>query len=169
MERLTTSAFQVMPWKNGGGTTLELFHIRDEDGDTLFRLSQATVKQDGPFSLFPGIDRTLIVLHGQGLILEMAGEMIELRPGDEPFRFSGEVPIHCDLIQDTVEDFNVMVDRSYGHAEVTVQVGPIILVAEDLLYVYRPAHKELWVLHNEHVTGDFAEDETVVIVRVSRS
>ena len=165
MQRLTSLDFQDMPWKNGGGTTLELFALLDEDGDILFRLSQAKVKQDGPFSLLPGIDRTLLVLNGDGLMLDMGGEVIDLRQGDPPLKFAGEIPIHCDLIKGEVEDFNVMIDRAYGHAEVSVQQGPLQLTTEELIYVYRPALKELWILESESVKGDFENNETVVIIR----
>ena len=51
-----------MPWKNGGGETAEI--AVSPPGAALddfdWRLSMARVETDGPFSAFPGIDRTLV-------------------------------------------------------------------------------------------------------------
>ena len=64
-----------MPWKNGGGETVEV--IVHPEGASLsdfgWRVSMATVASDGPFSVFPGIDRTLAVLSGEGMDLSIEG------------------------------------------------------------------------------------------------
>ena len=56
------------PWKNGGGVTREIAAHPPEAGLDGFdwRLSMADVASDGPFSAFPGIDRTLTVIEGAG-------------------------------------------------------------------------------------------------------
>lgn len=36
----------------------------------------------------------------------------------EPIRFAGETPVECELLAGPVRDFNVMVDREVGGAEV---------------------------------------------------
>lgn len=169
MKHLGKTDFTTMLWQNGGGRTQQLYCVRDEDEDILFRLSRASVNQDGPFSLLPGIDRILLVLQGEGLLLDMAGEMLELRPDSDPLRFAGEVPIHCDLLEGPVEDFNVMVDRSYGHAELSVHYGPLTLEACDCACVYHPSRDELWVLEDEAFDLELRAEERVLIVRVSRS
>ena len=60
---LRNSDHRRMPWKNGGGETVEV--IVHPEGASLsdfgWRVSMATVASDGPFSVFPGIDRTLAV------------------------------------------------------------------------------------------------------------
>ena len=60
-----------VPWKNGGGTTAEVAAFPEGSGFETFgwRISMADVASDGPFSLFPGIDRTLIVVEGDGIEL----------------------------------------------------------------------------------------------------
>ena len=60
------SGFSVMPWKNGGGTTIEIAVSPHGAGldDFDWRVSMAHVASHGPFSLFPNIDRTLAVLSG---------------------------------------------------------------------------------------------------------
>jgi uncharacterized protein len=65
--------YRRMPWKNGGGETAEIAVF--PEGATLddfdWRISMATVSADGPFSLFPGVDRTLSVLEGDGPIIDL--------------------------------------------------------------------------------------------------
>ena len=56
-----------MPWKNGGGETIEIMKW-PQDGDLShfdWRISMAQVALDGPFSVFPKIDRHLAVLAGK--------------------------------------------------------------------------------------------------------
>ena len=62
-----------MPWKNGGGETLEIaVHPPGADLDRVdWRVSLATVATDGPFSRLPRLDRTLTVIQGEGLELSI--------------------------------------------------------------------------------------------------
>jgi environmental stress-induced protein Ves len=64
-----------MPWKNGGDETTEV--AAGPPGASLetfdWRISMAHIAQSGPFSLFPGVDRTLAVLSGVGIRLSVAG------------------------------------------------------------------------------------------------
>ncbi|HWV09358.1 MAG TPA: HutD family protein, partial [Pseudomonas sp.] len=57
------------PWKNGGGETREL--AIEPAGAALdefeWRISSARVTAPGGFSSFPGIDRSLAILNGDGL------------------------------------------------------------------------------------------------------
>lgn len=69
---LRANAYARMPWKNGGGETREIAIFPPAANlDTLdWRISMAVVAQDGPFSSFPGIDRTLCVIEGAGMELD---------------------------------------------------------------------------------------------------
>jgi environmental stress-induced protein Ves len=109
-----------MPWKNGGGETIEI--IASPEGSTLdtfeWRVSMAKVASSGPFSLFPGIDRTLAVLDGSGIRLSIAGGAEVLVSRDTaPVSFPGDVPVEAGLVDEPVMDLNVMTRRGrYGHA-----------------------------------------------------
>jgi environmental stress-induced protein Ves len=111
---------KVMPWKNGGGTTTEI--ALSPEGATLddfdWRISMASVASDGPFSAFPGIDRTLAVLSGAGVVLAQAdGTAVELEQSSEPHAFAGETAITSRLIDGPILDLNVMTRRgSWRHA-----------------------------------------------------
>lgn len=112
-----------MPWKNGGGETVEIAVSPSDASVSSFdwRISMARVVVAGPFSAFEGIDRSLVVLIGQGMRLTGgagAGNVeTVLRPDSEPCVFSGDIPIFAELVDGLpVTDFNVMTRRSrYRH------------------------------------------------------
>ena len=103
-----------MPWKNGLGVTEEIAIA--PEGATLadsflWRLSSALVQADGPFSLFPGYDRTLVVIDGAGMILDADGKRTTLARLDAPFVFPGEASVTSALSEGPIRDFNVMALR----------------------------------------------------------
>lgn len=103
-----------MPWKNGGGETVEVI-VRPEGAslsDFGWRVSMATVASDGPFSVFPGIDRTLAVLSGDGmeLSIEGLGERL-LTPQSAPLAFPADAPTSARLTGGPITDLNVMTRR----------------------------------------------------------
>jgi environmental stress-induced protein Ves len=111
-----------MPWKNGGGVTTEIAaHPAGAGLDAIdWRLSLAEVAVDGPFSRFPGIDRTLVLLDGAGMRLESDGHAVELRAPYEPYDFSGDVEVDCRLLAGPVRDFNLMLRRGCVRGGLTV-------------------------------------------------
>ncbi len=102
-------ADQVLPaaWKNGGGTTRTLLSQPAGDGWRL-RISMADVATDGPFSPYPGVERWLSLVDGQGMLLEFEQRAVTLTPFDEPLRFDGGAPPHGRLLQGPVRDLNLM-------------------------------------------------------------
>lgn len=105
---------RVTPWKNGGGSTSEIAVYPTEADLSSFdwRVSIATVVSDGPFSVFPGIDRTLAVLSGAGIQLGINGDAPKrLGVADAPFAFPGDAAVHGALIDGPIVDLNVMSRR----------------------------------------------------------
>jgi environmental stress-induced protein Ves len=115
MRVLRVSDHRVMPWKNGGGSTTEIAVFPDGAGLDAFdwRVSKATVSTDGPFSTFPDIDRTLAVLSGSGIVLDVddGREPVRLTAADEPLAFPGDVATYGTLIDGPIVDLNVMSRR----------------------------------------------------------
>jgi environmental stress-induced protein Ves len=113
--RLIRDAEQIrMPWKNGGGETIEI--ARGPGGSTLdnfdWRISRARIDRPGAFSRFDGIDRTLAVLDGEGVSLSFdGGREISLTAASPPFSFDGGASIHSSLLRGPVTDLNVMTKR----------------------------------------------------------
>ena len=142
-----------IPWKNGGGVTKELFYIPHPENPSqfIFRLSIASVKDSGPFSVFTGIDRILLLLKGSGLILKKGNEeKIHLNKNLEPLSFPGEESIHSELISGPVTDFNVMTDRGHGHSEISVrhfQAGEKNnFLGYPQKFLYEIENESLWIL-----------------------
>lgn len=103
-----------MPWKNGGGVTTEIAVFPNGAGleDFDWRVSTALVASDGPFSAFPGIDRMLTILDGEGLLLAIGDQPpVELRAGSAPFSFPADHLASARLIGGPVTDLNVMTRR----------------------------------------------------------
>jgi len=123
LRRLGPADYRDVPWKNGGGVTRELLrlpHPRDPERFFL-RLSIATVATSGPFSSFPGVDRTLVLLDGDGVALSFGdGPEIHLDQPLRPLSFPGEAPVEARLLGGSVRDFNLMVDRGVGSATLRV-------------------------------------------------
>ncbi len=71
------SEHRAMPWANGLGTSYEVASDRNVDGVWTWRVAIAPVVADGPFSAMPGVDRELVVIEGNGMVLEVDGESVE--------------------------------------------------------------------------------------------
>ena len=119
---LAPADYRRMPWKNGGGHTLEIASDPPGAGVSAFawRVSVADIERDGPFSAFPGVDRTLVLLAGHGMWLSGAGAPLELHTAYEPVDFAGEAAMHCALIDGPTRDFNLMVRRGAASGDVVV-------------------------------------------------
>jgi environmental stress-induced protein Ves len=106
------------PWKNGGGSTTDI--AVGPAGASLeafdWRVSMARVASDGPFSDFAGIDRTLAVVKGNGLVLTIGeGAPVTLSNGAEPVSFPGDTPTSARLTAGEITDLNVMTRRGRFH------------------------------------------------------
>jgi uncharacterized protein len=109
-----------MPWKNGGGETTEIV-VSPPTGNFDWRVSIATVNEDGPFSTFIGYERHIMTLAGEGMKLDIEGRgMFSLEPL-KPFSFSGDVQVSGSLPNGPVLDFNLMVRRDFGRGTLSVQ------------------------------------------------
>ena len=142
--RVTTlgpSDYKRMPWKNGGGSTLELLQEALPAGGFNWRLSIADVATPGPFSTFDGIDRQIMLVSGNGMVLSFGQEAppVVLSKPLKPHAFKGEWATDCRLIDGVIQDFNVMVRRAWGSAAVngfdlvkderfTLAVAPLVIL-----------------------------------------
>ncbi len=118
IRHLTAADYTTMPWANGKGTTVEMIRVNKPDGSLLWRLSMASVVEDGPFSMFPGIERNLTVISGPGFDLvgghTLRADMLV------PVAFPGDWPVSAAGVTKPCQDFNVMTDRSLPRPQVTV-------------------------------------------------
>ncbi|MFY8092484.1 MAG: HutD family protein [Niveispirillum sp.] len=113
------------PWKNGGGETATVAVFPEGAGlsDFDWRVSIARVDGDGPFSAFPGIDRTLTLLSGGSMALN--GHV--LTPVSAPYAFDGGDAVQAVVSGGPVHDLNVMTRRGrFSHSVARVR-GPVAL------------------------------------------
>jgi environmental stress-induced protein Ves len=122
-----------VPWKNGGGTTAEVAAFPEGSGFETFgwRVSMADVASDGPFSIFPGIDRTLVVVEGNGIELDVEGIAYRLDEASPKLSFSGDDITAGRLLSGPIRDLNVMTRRGqFRHRTRFVESGVALLAEE---------------------------------------
>ena len=129
MRLFRAAQHRTMPWKNGGGTTTEIAvsppGASMEDFD--WRVSMAHVGGDGPFSSFPGIDRTLSILTGEGLDLAFGdGETVRLTRASEPYAFAADRAVTGRLVSGPIDDLNVMSRRGGWRHHVSRVTGGMV-------------------------------------------
>jgi hypothetical protein len=125
----------VMPWRNGGGVTRQ--YVSHPGADPFeWRVSLAEVDRSGPFSAFPGIDRILVVLSGNGMVLHADGEAVRMHRLDT-HRFAGEQHVHAELIDGATTDLNLFWQRGSFTADVHLAVLPchVPAGAQSVVYV----------------------------------
>jgi len=139
---LSPETFKTIPWKNGLGHTTEL---SISDGGTLdnfdWRLSIASVVNDGDFSNFSGYQRNLVLIEGNGLILDHRNDDVDkLTKLLDIARFDGASKTHGALINGGIKDFNVMTNQNTFTPEVNgyveKQTVTVELLAGNLLFAY---------------------------------
>ncbi len=141
VEILKAENHRRMPWKNGGGVTVEIaVHPEGASVDNFdWRISTATVANDGPFSIFPGIDRTLSVLEGNGIVLNVEGTDTLLTTTTEPFSFAADAKSGARLIDGTIIDLNVMTRRGrFNHRVKRLAVSDSVIVEpiDELMLIF---------------------------------
>jgi len=150
-----------VPWKNGGGSTTEIAVFPPDAGFTDFdwRVSLATIGADGPFSVFPGVDRTLALVEGHGVTLDIDGEPALVSAADPVLSFEGDARVSAKLNRGTTTDFNAMTrtDRCYHSFGRRRLDGPSTFVARAPVTVLFLAEGDSLELSNE--------DERIAMVR----
>jgi environmental stress-induced protein Ves len=138
----TPEEFTVVPWKNGLGHTTEL---AISDGGSLdnfdWRLSIASVVNDGDFSNFSGYQRNLVLIEGNGLTLDHRnGDVDKLTQILDIARFDGASKTHGALVNGGIKDFNIMTNQMAFTPEVNSYIEQktvtVALLADSLLFAY---------------------------------
>lgn len=113
--------FKTVPWKNGKGQTTELAISEEGTLDNFdWRLSIATVAEDGIFSNFSGIARNLVLIEGNGITLTHdvihTDRLVELL---DFATFDGGSKTYAEILNGTIKDFNIMTNKDNCAAEVS--------------------------------------------------
>ena len=125
---LEPSSFRSSPWKNGGGTTIDIAeanrpdHVPGDWAGLLWRFGRTAIVAPGPFSDLAGCDRAQVVVRGAGLVLELPDGEIDVRRPWSPVRFRGEDRITGRLESGPVEVVNLIADRAQFKIDLRVLV-----------------------------------------------
>jgi environmental stress-induced protein Ves len=119
---MNIDALPASPWKNGGGLTRTIAVSPPGAGldDFDWRVSIAEVASAAKFSLFPGVDRTILLLDGAGMTLQTNDGVVPLTEPFVPYAFSGDDIVRYRLVNGSTHDFNVMTRRGRARAEVNL-------------------------------------------------
>ena len=113
----------LQPWKNGLGRTRQIaVHPAGAGADDfVWRVSIAEVDSAAPFSRFPGIDRQIALLDGNGFTMTFDDNRVHsLTTPFTPFAFAGEAKVAVTLVDGPTRDFNLMVRRARAQGELQV-------------------------------------------------
>jgi len=139
--------FKTIPWKNGKGETIEL---AINDGGTLdnfiWRLSMASVVEDGVFSDFSGYQRNLVLIEGNGISLQHDHNKIDkLSNLLEVANFDGACRTVGNLHAGAITDFNIIThqEKCRVNVETYIESQNVPLKSADLCFVYSLAGEYL--------------------------
>jgi len=157
---LPPESFKTIPWKNGLGYTTELAISEGGNLDAFdWRLSIASVENDGDFSNFSGYQRNLVLIEGNGLILDHRnGEVDKLTQSLDIARFDGASKTHGTLVKGGIKDFNIMTNQTSFTPDVNGYIEQqhlsIDLLAGNLLFAYSLTDEMIVnTSNNEHYTA----------------
>ena len=159
---LPAIGYARMRWKNGAGWTSEILRVPDSD-DWQWRLSIAEIEADAPFSAFPGVERELVLLSGNGLRLrfehEGADGVHELLPPHDKLRFFGEQAVFGELIDGPSRDFNLMWKRDSCSAQLWHRplVGTMVMFVDP---------DEVWAVYMLAGQARFADASGLGLLRM---
>ena len=137
---ISPEQFRTIPWKNGQGKTTQL--AISEGGDLAnfdWRLSIATVSENGIFSDFSGYSRNLVLISGKGIHLEHDDKKVDqLEQLLDMASFDGGCKTLGKLTSGPIIDFNIMTKTAIYQAQVKRYIDEqyITLMANAQYFVY---------------------------------
>jgi len=137
---ITPDQFKNIPWKNGKGTTTELAISKNGTLENFdWRISIASVSEDGEFSDFSGYWRKLILISGNGIrLVHDENKIDELSDILSIASFSGNSKTVGKLCDGTIFDFNVMTDMNHFKADINTytQECSVELNSAEFCFIY---------------------------------
>ena len=166
LRKLTDKDFKVMPWKNGKGSTTELYRI-DVGAEMAFRVSTAKIEHSSPFSDFSGYDRTLVNLGPSSMQLMIDGQDVRTLAELEHIHFDGGAKARGE-VHEPCDDLNVFCRKDQFFASTIVRSlkkpefipllpdsGWLIFVVSGELCAHGPDGRELLVGPRDVLLQDY--------------
>lgn len=140
IEIIEPTKFKTVAWKNGKGETIEMaINAGGTLNDFDWRLSMASVVEDGIFSNFSGYTRNLILIAGDGISLQHNDSKIDkLSNLLDCATFDGGDKTVGNLHSNEITDFNIIARTSRYNTVVNCQrkAKDKNLDKSDLCFVY---------------------------------
>jgi environmental stress-induced protein Ves len=160
IEIINPSQFKTIPWKNGQGKTTELAISSSGNLDDFdWRLSIATVANDGLFSDFSGYDRNLVLIEGNGISLQYDDKKIDfLKEILDIASFSGKSKTYGRLVSGAIKDFNIMTNNK--------KITPFVhCYHEQEKVVVRLTQSKICFAYSltDAITVDIAKEKNIVV------
>ncbi len=134
--------FKTIPWKNGLGETTELAINEGANLDNfIWRLSIASVVNNGVFSDFSGYHRNLVLIEGKGISLQYDGKNSDrLVNSLDIASFDGGSKTQGQLVDGAIKDFNIITSHGKVSPQVDCYLEPqqvvIKLLVNNLYFAY---------------------------------
>ena len=128
-------------------------------------MSLATIEKDGAFSAFPGVDRTLALVAGHGMTLEIDGEPTLVTETEPVVAFDGSAQVIAKLSRGGSTDFNAMTrsERCYHTFGRRRLSGDSTFVARAAVTVLFLAEGDALELRNEQERIGLVRFDAVVL------
>lgn len=137
LTQLSLAALPRERWRNGKGWTRPVAQ-GGPAGAPSWRVSLAEITEAAPFSAFPGMDRTTVLVDGGPVSLVAPHQQWALsEPGDRA-HYGGELPLHNTAPERDTLFWNVMTTRGRVSASVHLLHGALALPEQ--------GHSLVWVL-----------------------
>jgi environmental stress-induced protein Ves len=109
------------PWKNGQGATREIARrlLGVRGPHFVWRFSVSDLERDADLAAFPGVERSVTLIHGEGLALDVGSDTHLLDPF-QPIRFDASVEAHARLTHGPASILNVLTVANRMSAAVRV-------------------------------------------------
>jgi len=140
---ISPDQYKQIPWKNGKGITTELAISENGTLDNFdWRLSIASVVENGDFSDFSGYWRNLVLISGNGITLKHSKDsnvqIDKLTQQLQISSFDGASKTYGGLCDGKIEDFNVITKIGSYHAKVRTYTSEksFTINACELCFIY---------------------------------
>jgi len=171
IEIIQPTQFKTVPWKNGKGNTVEM---AINPGGTLdnfdWRLSMASVVEDGIFSNFTGYTRNLILIAGDSINLQHNDSKIDrLSQLLDVATFDGGDKTVGNLPAGEITDFNVIVRTSAYNTQLDSQrkANVFSLQQSDLCFIYSLFNSAELTLNNANNSNQITELAAGHLVKIT--
>lgn len=147
--KLESKDYTKMLWKNGQGSTLEI------DKGQGWRVSIATVNQDGAFSKFEGMQRIISMIDGDAIQLISSQQKDVVIRTFESHAFSGDEDIYCKVHGRGGQDLNLIYDPTQVNTRfehvVLNSSGLEIFTPSKYVFIFNPTENIVHInLMNQH-------------------